>query len=117
MPVEPDSYDVVFARGCSNYHYHLFGRQALHTTAALLRHLKPGGVFIMIIATDLSGNRKPDCHWDNTLADYQRHFSLFGDDYSVDWVKGMVICGLHRDEAVVPRVVIEQEEAAVATAL
>jgi SAM-dependent methyltransferase len=117
MPVAHDSFDVVLARGCSHYHYHLFGRKALHTTAVLLRYLKPGGIFIMIIATDLSGSRKPDRHWDNTIADYQRHFSLFGDHYTVDWVKGMVICGLYRDEAVTPQVVMEQGAATPAVGL
>ena len=96
MPVEPGSFDAVLARGCSYYHYDLMTDQALNTTAHLMRYLKPGGVFIMVIVTDLSGRREPDKIWQNRLEDYQQHFSSFGMRWSVDWVAGMAICGLYK---------------------
>ncbi len=97
MPVEPGSFDAVLARGCSYYHYDLITDRALSTTAHLMRYLKPGGVFIMVIVTDLSGRREPDKVWQNTLEDYQRHFSSFGMRWSVEWVAGMAICSLCKD--------------------
>jgi SAM-dependent methyltransferase len=97
MPVEPGSFDAVLARGCSHYHYDLASGQALSTTTHLMRYLKPGGMFIMVIVTDLSGKREPGKVWQNTLEEYQRHFSSFGRRWSVDWVRGMAICGLHNE--------------------
>jgi len=93
LPLMPGSFDLVLARGCSPYHYDLSGEQARATTARLLRFLKPGGVFVMIVVTDLSGRRDPQRVWQNTLDDYRAHFSSFGLECSVDWHKGLAICG------------------------
>jgi SAM-dependent methyltransferase len=95
MPVEPGSFDVVYARGCSHYHYDLFSEKALRTTTHLMGYLKPGGVFVMVIVSDLSGRMPPGKIRQNTLADYERHFSSFGHKWSVAWHKNMVICGLY----------------------
>lgn len=94
MPVDPESFDVVIARGFSYYHYDLLGNEAMGATKTLMRYVKPGGVFVMIIVTDLSGRREPGCIWHNTLEEYRSHFSAFGKKWSVDWADGMVICGL-----------------------
>lgn len=94
LPVESGSCDVVYARGCSLYHYDLMTDQALDTTRHLLGQLRPGGVFIMVIVTNLSGSKEPGKIWHNTLDDYRRHFASFGSDYSVGWVDGMAVCGL-----------------------
>lgn len=94
MPVGWAEFDLVLARGCSHYHYDLQSDQALSTTRHLLRYLAPGGVFVMAIVTDLSGRRDPGKVWQNTRQDYQRHFSAFGLKWSVDWHRGMAICGL-----------------------
>ncbi len=94
LPVARGGFDVVYARGCSHYHYDLMTEQALGTTVRLQEFLKPGGIFIMVIVTDLSGEREPNKIWHNTLDDYRRHFSSFGAKWSVDWVEGMAVCGL-----------------------
>ncbi len=94
LPVDKGSRDVVYARGCSNYHYDQMSLRALDTTQHLLSYVKPGGVFVMVIVTNLSGKKDAGSIWHNTLEDYDKHFSSFGLDWSVDWVKGMVICGL-----------------------
>ncbi len=94
----PQSFDMVFARGCSHYHYDLMGRKALHTTASLMRFVRPGGLFVMIIVTDLSGRKEPDKIWHNALDDYRRHFAFFGQRFDVDWVDGMAVCALHNDQ-------------------
>lgn len=91
-----NSFDAVYARGCSNYHYDLMSDQAMTTTRHLLTYLKPGGVFIMVIVTNLSGSQEPGRIWHNTLDDYRRHFSSFGTKHSVDWIEGMAVCGLRR---------------------
>ena len=99
MPVEQGSFDVVLARGFSPYHYDLSSETALRSTAHLLKYLKPGGVFVMTIVTDLSGRRKPGKIWHNQIEDYQQHFASFGAPWSVDHYRGMVICGLWAEEA------------------
>ncbi len=97
MPFNREEFDVVIARGCSHYHYDLLSDIALETTDLLSKLLRPGGVFIMIIVSDLSGSREPDQVWHNVLDDYRRHFSSRGKRWSVDWVDGMVICGLYNE--------------------
>ncbi len=102
IPVNLGGFDAVLARGCSHYHYDLMTDQATSTTRNLMPYLKPGGVFIMVIVSDLSGRREPDKIWHNTLDDYERHFSSFGLRWSVDWVKGTAICGLWNQPATLP---------------
>ena len=96
LPVEVGSCDAVYARGCSNYHYDLMSDQAMTTTRHLLEYLRPGGVFIMVIVTNLSGSKEPGRIWHNTLDDYRRHFASFGLESSVNWVDGMAVCGLRK---------------------
>ena len=103
-------FDVVYARGLSHYHYDLMSRKAIHTTAGLMRYLRADGVLIMAIVTDLSGRREPDKVWQNTLEDYERHFSFFGKRWSVGWHKGMAICGVYKDPMELPTVVSESQE-------
>lgn len=94
LPVQRGSFDVVLARGCSHYHYDLASEKSLRTSQHLLEYLKPGGVFVMVIVTDLSGRRDPDKVWQNKLEDYERHFASFHRPYSVNWHKNMAVCGL-----------------------
>jgi SAM-dependent methyltransferase len=96
LPVEKDSFDLVFSRGCSHYHYDLSTEQAHSTTAILMEYLKPSGVFVLVVVTNLSGRRPPDAVWHNTLEDYRRHFASFGSKFTVDWVDGMAVCGVWR---------------------
>ncbi len=95
MPFDPGSFDVVIARGFSYYHYDLAGDEAYEATNMLMRLVTPGGLFIMMIATNLSGRREPGRIWQNTLDDYRRHFSSFSMPWSVDWAEGTAICALH----------------------
>lgn len=94
LPLARSSCEVVFARGCSHYHYDLMSAQAIDTTRHLLGYLKPGGVFVMVIVTNLSGSKEAGQIWHNTLDDYRRHFGSFESDFSVGWVDGMAVCGL-----------------------
>jgi SAM-dependent methyltransferase len=94
LPAPRASFDCVYARGCSNYHYDLMSDQATTTTRHLLDYLKPNGVFVMVIVTNLSGSKDHGRIWHNTLDDYRQHFASFGSKFSVDWIEGMAVCGL-----------------------
>ncbi|NOX59591.1 MAG: class I SAM-dependent methyltransferase [Planctomycetes bacterium] len=85
------SFDIIITRGCSIYHYDLSGATALNMTRNLMRYIKPGGRFILIIATDLSGNKPVDNIWQNTLADYRAHFSKFDPQCTIDWYRRLAI--------------------------
>lgn len=94
VPEDRGAFDVVFARGCSHYHYDLSSAKAISTTQHLMDFLKPRGVFVMAIVTDLSGRKEPDRIWQNTLADYRQHFASFGLPWTVDWHRGTAICSI-----------------------
>lgn len=94
MPLLENNFEVVLTRGCSSYHYNLMDPTSMETTRCLLRFLVPGGRFILIIVSDLSGRRDPDKVWQNTIDDYRRHFASFAGDHTVDWVNGIVIGSL-----------------------
>ncbi len=101
-PYPQESFDVVIARGFSFYHYDLDSVDAHIATCTILRHLKPGGLFVMLILTDRSGRREPGRVWQNYLSDYEQHFASHGRQWSVDWADGMAICSItkpHRVEA------------------
>lgn len=102
MPFERESFDLILARGFSFYHYDLQSDDAIDATQAILRHIKPGGLFVMMILTDLSGRREEGKVWHNTIGDYERHFALFGRRSLVDWADGMAICGLWNDHQAPP---------------
>ncbi|MGD2108313.1 MAG: class I SAM-dependent methyltransferase [Phycisphaerae bacterium] len=102
MPFDEASFDVVFARGFSYYHYDLASVEAHEATDTLMSYVRPGGVFVMIIATDLSGKREPGRIWQNTLDDYRDHFSSFSKYWAADWVKGVAICALWNVPAAAP---------------
>jgi demethylmenaquinone methyltransferase/2-methoxy-6-polyprenyl-1,4-benzoquinol methylase len=91
LPFEESSFDIVITRGCSIYHYDLAGDAALGMTRNLMRYLKPGGRFILIIATDCSGRKPADDIWQNTLTDYRNHFETFDPDCTIDWYCGLSI--------------------------
>lgn len=97
LPVALASFDVVLSRGYSPYHYDLRAEPALAATRTLLPYVKPGGRFIIIIVSDLSGRRPPDGVWHNRIEDYAQHFAVFGRRWTIDHVDGMVIGALCRD--------------------
>lgn len=99
LPLDLGSFDVVMTHGCSLYHYDLASPLAMQTTPRLMSYLRPGGLFLLIIATDLSGRRDPEEIWQNTLDDYRSHFAASTPHYSVDWHKGMAICAAWRPPA------------------
>lgn len=98
LPFPTDSFDVVITRGCSLYHYDLQAAGPRAATANLWRYLKPGGLFVLVIVSDLSGRRDPVKIWQNRLEDYHKHFEPFDRNCVVNWRRGMVICGARRGD-------------------
>jgi SAM-dependent methyltransferase len=96
LPFATDSFDVIVTRGCSLYHYDLGAAGPHAATANLMNYLKPGGHFILIIVSDLSGRRDPVKIWQNRLEDYRTHFERFDPQCSITWHRGTVICGARR---------------------
>jgi SAM-dependent methyltransferase len=93
--LEPASFDAVFVRGMSWYHYELGGKNVHGVdvpaeTERLFRFAKPGGLFVLQVCTDFSGRRDRDVH-DNRLEDYLGLFEPLGDVVHVsDW-KGRAV--------------------------
>ena len=73
-------FDLIFARGMSWYHYDL-DAVVFEQTRKLVRLLKPGGLFALLIRTDFSGTvePKPGAIVNNRLSDYQRLFAPLGE--------------------------------------
>jgi SAM-dependent methyltransferase len=89
---EPDSFDVIYDRGMSWYHYELDGinRHGVNVperTRELFDLLKAGGLFVLQIVTDFSGNRPASDIHQNRYNDYVRLFGPLGDIVLVtDWI-------------------------------
>jgi len=96
LPFPEESFDVVVTRGCSLYHYDLQAAGPLQCTTNLMRYLKRGGRFVLIIVSDLSGRRDPIKIWQNRIEDYRQHFHRFDAGCTVNWHRGVVICGARR---------------------
>jgi len=96
LPFEMNSFDVIVTRGCSLYHYDLQAQGPRAATANLMRYLRPGGLFVLIIVSDLSGRRDPVKVWQNRIEDYQAHFAAFDPACTVAAHRGLVICGARR---------------------
>jgi SAM-dependent methyltransferase len=92
LPFERGSFDNIITRGCSLYHYDLAAPGPHQATANLMQYLRPGGRFILVIVSDLSGERDPVKIWQNRIEDYRAHFERYDADCTVDWHRGVVIC-------------------------
>lgn len=94
--LEHESFDVIFVRGMSWYHYELDGVNSHGVdvpgcTRELFRFLTKGGVFILQIRTDFSGRRPDGEVHHNRFDDYVGLFEPLGEIVLVsDW-KGKVI--------------------------
>lgn len=87
----PASFDVVFIRGMSWYHYELNGvnKEGVDVparTAELFHFLKKSGLFVLQIQTDFSGRAAEDGVLQNRFDGYVGLFRRFGEVvYISDW--------------------------------
>ena len=72
----PKPFDCVFVRSCSLYNSDAFAVDE-STTVNLLRHLKPGGMFIFVYNSNFSSRKSPTWRY-HSLGDVKKHFSSFG---------------------------------------
>ena len=93
----PQSFDVVYAKGMSWYHYELdrvncHGVDVVARTSEVFSLLKPGGRFALQIATDYSGERPADGVHNNTPADFTGLFEPLGEVVLLtDWLGQSVV--------------------------
>lgn len=92
----PESFDIIFVRGMSWYHYELNGVNTNNVdvparTRELFYFLKKGGLFILQVKTDFSGKRPEGDVHHNKYEDYLSLFRPLGKIVLVsDW-KGNVL--------------------------
>jgi len=77
LPFAPGEFDVIWSHGAAFFHYDVTDAETANIVRGHLRYLKPGGLYILAIATDLSGRKPPkgpngwgSVVWMNTLDDY-----------------------------------------------
>lgn len=89
--LEYKSFDILFVRGMSWFHYELngtnkFGVNVSNETHNLFQFLVDGGIFILQIKTDFSGSRPHQGVHDNKLEDYFQLFRPNGEVFFIsDW--------------------------------
>lgn len=78
-------FDMIFCRGMSWYHRELdrlcpaTGVDVREATAEFFRYIKPGGLFVLQICTDFSGNHPDKDAYNNQLSDYVWLFEPHGE--------------------------------------
>ncbi|MFN2453687.1 MAG: class I SAM-dependent methyltransferase [Pyrinomonadaceae bacterium] len=87
LPYPAESFDVVWSRGAAFFHYDVTDEKSFEIVRQHLRYVKPGGLYVLVIATDLSGRKPADWEhtWMNTLADYETLLRRFDMPYTIDW--------------------------------
>lgn len=91
-----ESFDVIFARGMSWYHYELnginrHGVDVPNCTRGLFRFLKKKGIFIFQGKTDFSGSRINGKIHNNKLEDYVNLFKQMGEIILISGYTGKVL--------------------------
>ena len=81
LPFAPSEFDVIWSHGAAFFHYDVTDRETADIVRGHLHYLKPGGLYVLAIATDLSGRKPPkgpngwsSVVWMNTLDDYRTLF-------------------------------------------
>ena len=93
---EHKQFDSIYARGMSYFHYELDGVNCRGVdvpgqTARLFSWLRPGGVFVLQISSDLSGDRWKTRVHSNRYRDYVDLFERFGTILSIADLNGTPI--------------------------
>ena len=88
LPFPKESFDVIWSHGAGFFHYDVTDAETEATVRMHLDYVRPGGLYIVIIATDLSGRKPPgktETVWMNTLDDYRSMMGQHGMPYTVQW--------------------------------
>ena len=107
-----ESFDVIYSRGLTWYHYNLHGLNRNGTdvprqTGILFELLKPGGIFVLQISTDFSGTKDPESFViNNKLDDYLSLFERFGEVVHVTNWNGVHLDSQELAEAVGRNIII-----------
>lgn len=93
-----ESFDIIFVRGMSWYHYELnginkYGIDVPSCTKELFRFLTKNGLFILQIKTDFSGKRPENGIHYNKLEDYVKLFDSCGEVIFISDYSGKIIRG------------------------
>ena len=91
MPFDDQSFDLVWSHGAGFFHYCITDDATAEIVGAHVRLIKPGGHYLVMIASDLSGAR-PGPHeepwaseWQHTFVDLRTMLGRHAGDVSVDW--------------------------------
>ena len=119
MPFEPESFDVIWSHGAGFFHYCITDDATERIVRNHLRYLKPGGLYIVTIYTDLSGAKPPlyTGEWQHTLDDFRSMLGRYGMPYTVAWEptrnwvplvgprlpNGLAICSLRKEPGAASR--------------
>lgn len=88
LPFPKAHFDVIWSHGAGFFHYDVTDAETEATVRRHLSYLRPGGLYIVIIATDLSGRKPPGktaVVWMNTLDDYRSMLGRHGMPFTVEW--------------------------------
>lgn len=91
LPLPDHSFDLVWSHGAGFFHYCLTDSATEAIVRRHLRVVKPGGHYLVMISTNLSGDRpKPPLapyayEWQHTTADVRTMLEKHGDEVAVDW--------------------------------
>lgn len=90
MPFEPASFDLVWSHGAGFFHYCITDDATERIVAAHLRFVRPGGHYVVMIASDLSGRRPPEGQprareWMHTLDDFRSMLGRHGMPCTTEW--------------------------------
>jgi SAM-dependent methyltransferase len=121
LPFPKEHFDVIWSHGAGFFHYDVTDAETEAVVRSHLQNLRSGGLYIVVISTDLSGRKPPgrtDQVWMNTLDDYRSMLRRHGMPFTVQWdadrawlpligprlPTGLVYCSLRKTtEASVPR--------------
>jgi SAM-dependent methyltransferase len=91
MPFADRSFDLVWSHGAGFFHYCITDAATEAIVESHLRYVKPGGHYLVMISSDLSGNRPAPNEepwareWMHTLDDFRSMLGRHRGTVDVDW--------------------------------
>ncbi|QDU53552.1 class I SAM-dependent methyltransferase [Gimesia panareensis] len=109
---DENEFDMIFCRGMSWYHRELdricpaTGVDVREATGDFFRYIKPGGLFVLQICTDFSGNHPDEDAYNNRLSSYLELFEPHGEIVSTTNWAGVDLVNDEQAEVVKGGIVI-----------